>query len=70
MNIGKLELIRDISIEECPWLQDDLFKGMTVYEYTGCTYGCITRKGIAVTEEDNGTPFFEVPINAIYKEKE
>ena len=34
-------------------------KGEKLIEYTGCTYGCISDYGIAVTRESGG-PFFEV----------
>jgi len=38
---------------------------MEVYKYSGCTYGCITDTGIAVTEVEGETPFFEVPKSAV-----
>ena len=39
----------------------DLPKGSIVFEYGGCTYGCISSNGIAVTLKPDKTPFFEVP---------
>lgn len=34
--------------------------GNRVYEYVYYTYGVVTNKGIAVTEEPNKHPFFEI----------
>lgn len=35
--------------------------GEVVYEFTGCTYGCIDRaSGIACSRVENVHPFFEV----------
>lgn len=36
-----------------------------VYSYSGCTYGVISWKGIAVTEKDGVLPFFEVEKTAV-----
>lgn len=40
-------------------------KGETVYEYRGCTYGCIGPYGVAVTFEPDKEPFFEVPDDSL-----
>lgn len=40
-------------------------KGTKLYEYTGCTYGVVSGKGLAVTEYPNELPFFEVPLNML-----
>lgn len=57
---------RKITKEECHWLDEDIEEGTIVYEFLGCTYGCITNSGIAVTLDINGGyPFFEVPIDSI-----
>lgn len=58
-------LLRDVTVEECPWLSADLKKGQTVYLYPGCDYGCCTDEGTACTHEYNVTPFFEVPNDAL-----
>jgi hypothetical protein len=40
--------------------------GDTVYQFWGCTYGCISPGGVAVTRNPSGDyPFFEVPANAV-----
>lgn len=63
-------LTRDVTREECDWLERDLKKGKRLYKYLGCTYGCISDKGIAMTEDKGGgEPFFEVPIDALSEEK-
>lgn len=64
-------LKRDISIQECPWLDDKDYhlKDDIVYEYLDHTYGCISSQGIAVSNERNKRPFFELPIEALEKIK-
>lgn len=57
-------LIRDVPRSECNWLDRTVRKGETVYEFTGCTYGCI-GSGEAVTFEAGENPFFELPANAL-----
>ena len=60
-----MKLNRDVYSLECPWLTEPLLEGMEVYKYNGYTYGCITDTGIAVTEIEGETPFFEVPRDAV-----
>ncbi len=48
-------------------------KGTVLYEYTGCTYGVISKDGVAVTEKPSHgsylkTPFFEVPRKLLFME--
>lgn len=62
--IRMLILTRDVTREECFWLKQDLTKGNAVYEYEGCTYGCVDS-GIAVTDEPHALPFYEVPADAV-----
>jgi len=59
-----MKLVRAVTKDECPWLHDDLPAGLEVYEFTGCTYGCIGA-GIAVTRRPNENPFFEIPRDAV-----
>lgn len=59
----KLITTRKVTKEECPWLDKDIEEGSTVYEYFGCTYGCISS-GIAVSAVDGVDPFFEIPHDA------
>ena len=40
---------------------DVLKKGQIVFQYTGATYGCCDRNEIAVTAEQDKTPFIGVP---------
>jgi hypothetical protein len=58
-------LIRDVPVEECPWLDRDFKNGETVYLYTGHTYGCISYDGEAFTEVEGVEPFFELPIDSV-----
>jgi hypothetical protein len=66
--MGKLN--RALLKKDYSWLPGDLPEGTIVYEYNGCTYGCISRGGIAVTMVKNETPFFEVPMSAVTQEEE
>lgn len=57
-------IIRDVTVEECDWLEDTIKNGAEVFEYFGCTYGCIST-GQAVTMKEGKTPFFEIPYDAL-----
>lgn len=61
----KLTLNRDVTVAECPWLHSDIPIGTVVYRFDGCTYGCISPLGVAVTFEPGDPPFLEVPRNAL-----
>ncbi len=61
----KIVLNRTVTKEECDWLDQNLPQGTELYLYEGCTYGCISETGVAVTREPDTTPFFEVPTVAI-----
>jgi hypothetical protein len=63
MNKGILN--RDVTIEECYWLNEDLKEGTVIYRYLDCTYGCISSEGVAVTLKENEDPFMEVPWDAV-----
>jgi hypothetical protein len=58
-------LTRDVTAIECPWLSANLSKGREIYEYCGSTYGCISELGIAVSDQPNMTPYYEVPADAV-----
>lgn len=64
MNTNKKVLTRNVTKEECPWLDEDVCKGDIVFIYTGPTYGCISS-GIAVSSVENETPFFELPTDVL-----
>jgi|TARA_Y100000310_G_C20548630_1_gene746886 hypothetical protein len=59
------QLNRSVTTTECPWLDGDLPEGKVVHRYDGVTYGCITESGVAVTDEPNQTPFYEVPRDSV-----
>lgn len=59
------EVTRTVTKTECHWLDQDIEAGTTVYRYDGCTYGCISPGGVAVTAEPHVTPFFELPRSAL-----
>ncbi len=58
-------ILKDLTTNEFPWLDNDIKKGTIVYEYTGCTYGVISPEGISVSYENGICPFFEVPRNSV-----
>jgi hypothetical protein len=61
----KLKLSRTVTKSECEWLDKDFQEDEEVFQYHGYTYGCISGKGVACTLENNKTPFFELPIEAL-----
>ena len=61
----QIKLNRDLSPTDFPWLSRPYIKGEIVYLYNGVTYGCIGHNGIAVSEVENETPFFEIPRDAV-----
>ncbi len=61
MKTTKIKLTRTLTVAEFPWLQNDLLEGTELFVFTGPTYGCISKNGIAVSLEYNQTPYFEVP---------
>lgn len=69
MNADKREpsvtMTRDVTTDECPWLDADIPAGTILYKYWGYTYGCVSPAGIALTREQSEPPFFEVPRDAI-----
>lgn len=61
----KYKVTRDVTTEECHWLDSDVKEGTEVYEFIGHTYGCITPSGIAVSLVDGERQFFELPAEAM-----
>merc|ERR1719198_2882078 len=68
---GEVVTQREITLEECPWLEAPLPQGTRLNVYTGYTYGAIGRQGIAVTHLDAAaeSTFFEVPASALVSEQ-
>lgn len=61
-----LRVIRDVTVDECPWLEGTIVKGALLWHCDKPTYGCVSPSGIAVTAaEDRGYPFFELPQDAV-----
>ncbi len=65
MNNSIYKLTRDVTPEECPWLDRSFVKGTIMYEYSGCTYGCVGPTGTAMTLVENTEPFYEIPNTAL-----
>lgn len=60
----KLVTTREITVAECPWLDEDIPAGTELVSFYKYTYGCIGPNGRAVSLTGD-YPFFEVPRNAI-----
>jgi hypothetical protein len=58
-----LVVTRDVTRQECPWLDDDIGAGTVVREYLGPTYG-LRGEGCIAVSRDGGVPFFELPSDA------
>jgi hypothetical protein len=68
----KLTLTKDILKKDYKWLSRDFKSGEQVYLYTGSTYGCISKNGLAC-KLDGGDSFFELPTTVLalkHEEKE
>ena len=60
------KVVRDITREECDWLDKDIKEDTIVYKFYGVTYGCISSNGIAVTLSSEGdNPFFELQYDSL-----
>jgi hypothetical protein len=61
--VVKLRLTRDVTPDECDWLDRTWSEGDIVLQFFGATYGCVTGSGIACSYGDG--PFFELPADAL-----
>lgn len=65
MKTDKFTITRRLDKQERHWISDPIEAGTTMYDYTGCTYGCVSHEGRALTHDPNGgTPFLEIPNDA------
>jgi hypothetical protein len=64
---GTVELTRDLRDGECPWLEPErkLVQGQRFRVFSGHTYGVISPSGVAVQDEGDDGPFFELPADAL-----
>ena len=62
MSTNKLIIRNTLLKKDYGYLPFDFKKGDIVYRYNGCTYGCISPLGIAITLKEGKTPFYEIPI--------
>ena len=65
VTLKKFRLIRNITLNECDWLDRDYKKGEIVFEYPLYTYGVVSSKVVACSEKDSESPFFELPKDAL-----
>jgi hypothetical protein len=61
----RLKLVRDMTAEECPWLDNDIPAGTIVFEYRGPTYGLKEHEDLIFVSFEGGTPFFQLPLNSL-----
>lgn len=61
----RYELTRDVTRNECHWLERDFKAGEIVQLYRGYTYGCIDHKNGIACSVDGKTPFFQLPRTAL-----
>lgn len=61
----KYKVTRDVTTEECHWLDSDVKEGTEVFGSDGCKYGCITPKGTAICFKEDKMPFIELPTAAL-----
>ena len=57
---------RDVTVDECPWLDNTVTEGTTVYEFHNATYGCVNEFA-ACLDPEGDYPFFELPYSAVEK---
>jgi len=61
-----LIVAREVTIEECPWLDEPMPSGTLVHRFTLSTYGCCyLEEGIPVSIRADEYPFFELPRDAL-----
>jgi hypothetical protein len=58
-------LIRQVTKDECRWLDRTFDEGEIVYWFLSSTYKCISETGLAFTIIPNKRPFFQLPKNAV-----
>ena len=57
---------RNVTKDECKWLNQDILAGKVLFKFDKYDYGCTGPTGIACTHSPYGDyPFFELPKNAI-----
>lgn len=57
-------ILYDLTPEKYHWIRETIPAGAEVEEFRGCTYGCISPEGIAVSLKGQDH-FTEVPVDAV-----
>ena len=60
-----MKVVREVTTEECPWLEESVAEDTEVFLYHGPTYGVVGPTGVAVSLAENQAPFFELPIDSV-----
>lgn len=61
----KFRVVRQLTKEERAGADDKVQPGNIVYLFKGCTYGCISHNGMAVSHKPDDGPFFEMPCDTL-----
>jgi hypothetical protein len=73
LTVFRFQIIRDITIQECPWLPRDFKIGEEVFDATIYSMGSENSlynygagaQGISCSEEEGIGPFFELPLDSL-----
>src|SRR3954467_10252398 len=58
-------IVRNLTSDECEWLEHiDIKQGTIVYQAIDF-YNCCSNKGVPVSKNPSGIPYFEVPRDAV-----
>lgn len=58
-------VIRDVTVEQCPWLRETIKAGTVVIQHLGSSYGVCSKNGILVFKPENPHRSFELPLDSI-----
>jgi len=61
----KYKVIRDVNIQECEWLEEDIPFGTELYRHFGTTWDNVKEGCVAVEFEKGSREFFSIPMDAV-----
>ena len=66
----RYKVIRDVNVQECDWLKEDIPFGTELYRYFGSTWDNVKEGCMAVEIEKGSGEFFSIPMDAVKITKE
>ena len=66
----KYKVIRDVNVQECDWLEEDIPFGTELHRYFGTTWDNVKEGCMAVEFEKGSRDFFSIPMDAVEIVKE